>query len=365
MESRYLPFVDTMKAAGMALIVWGHVAAATWALATPPVYAKQLGVAFFVFVTGFTLARERRSSARTVYNRYFEILFFGVVSAVVMSALGLWLWGDPNESNYMPLVLGVNVFMNDFPANPTTWYIGTYLHILLLWTAIRRVELAPWMIAMACLLEVGVRLTLMQTQGLYVSYMFLPNWLTVFLVGLFFGRHEIGLGHARATADASRQRHGAIALLALPLLVFGWPLAAGALDWELTFPFMTIAGLSPISSALLVSLAVSFVYLSYTLATYYVALVIPASALAQFIARNTIVVFIAHMPVYYGLEYVLPPLVPSYGLRVTIEFLVCLPLLAVVSEYLRRAVRPGLLRQQIADRVEHLVRARTAASPLS
>ncbi len=362
MGSRYLPFVDTMKAAGMALIVYGHVAAGTWAHATPPVYGKQIGVAFFVFLTGFTLSRERRSSARTVYNRYFEILFFGVVAAVVMSAIGVWLWGDPNESNYMPLVLGSNVLMNDFPPNPTTWYIGTYLHILVLWVAIRRVELAPWMIAAGWLLELGLRATLMQTQGLFVAYMFLPNWLTVFLIGMLFGRHEIGLRPAHGRDEESRPR--AAAMVALLGVVVGWPLLASLVNWELTFPFMTIAGVNPVASALLVSLGVSFVYLAYTLTTYYVALGIPAFAVTQFIARNTIVVFIAHMPVYYALEYFLVPLVPNYGIRVTIEFLVCLPVLAVFSEYLRRLIRPDILRQQLADRFEPVVRSRMATSSL-
>jgi hypothetical protein len=365
MGSRYLPFVDTMKAAGMALIVYGHVAAGTWAHATPPVYAKQIGVAFFVFLTGFTLSRERRTSGRTVYNRYFEILFFGVVTAVVMSAIGVLLWGDPNESNYMPLVLGVNVFMNDFPPNPTTWYIGTYLHILLLWVAIRRVELAPWMIAAGWLLELGLRATVMQTQGLFVAYMFLPNWLTVFLIGLMFGRQEIGLRPARGLDQDGGQRPRVAAVLALLGVAVGWPLLAGVVSWELTFPFMTIAGVSPWASAFLVSLGVSFVYLSYTLATYYVALGIPAFALTQFIARNTIVVFIAHMPVYYLLEYLLLPLVPNYAVRVTIEFLVCLPVLALFSEYVRRVIRLNVLRDQIAARFEQLVGSRMATSSLN
>ena len=39
------PFVDWMKAAGMSLIVYGHVAHATTVPLTPPIYLKQFGVA--------------------------------------------------------------------------------------------------------------------------------------------------------------------------------------------------------------------------------------------------------------------------------------------------------------------------------
>ena len=40
------PFVDWMKAVGMSLIVYGHVAHATTVPLTPPIYLKQFGVAF-------------------------------------------------------------------------------------------------------------------------------------------------------------------------------------------------------------------------------------------------------------------------------------------------------------------------------
>src|SRR5688572_1729008 len=107
-------------------------------LVVPPVYQKQLGVAFFVFAMGFTLARERRQPWRVVYNRVFEVWTMGLLFAFVMSAIGLMFWGDANESNYLPLSGVTTFYMNDFPANPTTWYIGTYIHLLLLWALVLR-----------------------------------------------------------------------------------------------------------------------------------------------------------------------------------------------------------------------------------
>ena len=41
----------------MTVIVYGHVSRAV--AVTAPIYPKQLGVAFFLFASGFTLARER------------------------------------------------------------------------------------------------------------------------------------------------------------------------------------------------------------------------------------------------------------------------------------------------------------------
>ena len=57
----------------MSVIVYGHVAHATTVPLTPPIYLKQFGVAFFLFATGFTLARERRSRASAVFNRLFQV----------------------------------------------------------------------------------------------------------------------------------------------------------------------------------------------------------------------------------------------------------------------------------------------------
>lgn len=350
-EARYLPFVDWLKTIGIALIVYGHVAAATTVTWTPPVYPKQLGVAFFVFATGFTLARETRDRFRVVYNRYFEVYFFGLVFACMMAVIGSVFWSDPNESNFLPLLAGLNVLVNDFPANPTTWYIGTYLHLLLLWAVVlRKVRIRWWMLAAACALEIALRSVLIETQGRFIAYMMASNWLTVFMLGLAWGRNE-------ARGSDIRSRVGAV------LLFVGWPLLASLARWDLTFPFMTIQGLSSAAAgAVLVSLAASFVYIGFTVAAYRLTVDAPAPALVRFIARNTSIIFIAHMPFYYLLEYVLGPIVTSYGLRVGVEFLLCLGGLAIVSEGVRRVAPPVVLRERIAHRTAVLFGSATVAS---
>ena len=129
MDRPYIYFIDWMKSLGMFLIVYGHVAGDSIAQLTPPIYAKQLGVAFFIFVIGWGLARESRQRFQIVYNRLFPVFFLGLGFAIVISAIVFVMQRDLNESNYLPFFLGINVLLDHFPANPTTWYIGTYIHV--------------------------------------------------------------------------------------------------------------------------------------------------------------------------------------------------------------------------------------------
>jgi hypothetical protein len=332
----YLPFVDWLKTIGLALIVYGHVAMSTSPLAVPPVYQKQLGVAFFVFAMGFTLANERRPHWRVVYNRLFEVWMMGFLFALLMSAVGLMLWGDTNESNYLPLSGITTLYMNDFPANPTTWYIGTYIHLLLVWALVlRRLRItAAGLVALAAS-EIVVRAALIGVMGRYSAYMFLGNWMTLLALGMWMGQQE------RLPVLKSRWS----AVLALVTLAIGWPLAARQIPWRLEFPFMQVSP-GTWTDFFAVSVGVSAVYLAYTIATYAVARTLPASAVARFFARNTVVVFIVHMPVYYLMQWILVPLT-SYGVRATLEFFVCFVVLAVASEGLRALLRPDVLRERL------------------
>lgn len=87
---------------------------------TQPFYPKQLGVAFFLFVTGYSLAGERRSGLEVLFKRLFEVYLFGIAFSVLLSAITFMRISDLNESNYLPFLLGANLVLNDFPANPTT-----------------------------------------------------------------------------------------------------------------------------------------------------------------------------------------------------------------------------------------------------
>ena len=338
MARQYLPFVDWLKTFGLALIVYGHVAMRTSPLVVPPIYQKQLGVAFFVFAMGFTLARERRSHWRVAYNRVFEVWMMGLLFALLMSAIGLKFWGDANESNYLPLAVITTFYMNDFPANPTTWYIGTYIHLLLAWAfVLRRVRLTPAGLLALAISEIMVRALLIVVMGRYSAYMFLGNWITLLALGMWIGQHE--------PLPVVKSRWNAAALLLV--LVIGWPVAARQLPWRLEFPFMDLP-LGTWTSAFIVSVCCSAVYFAYTTVTYAFARTLPASAVARFFARNTVVVFIVHMPVYYLMQWLLVP-ITSYPMRVTLEFFVCFVVLAVVSEGVRAVLRPEQLRERLGN----------------
>jgi peptidoglycan/LPS O-acetylase OafA/YrhL len=231
-----LPFIDWMKAVGMLLIVYGHVVGGISNFGTPPIYQKQLGVAFFLFVAGFSLARDARPPRRLVVTRLFEIVLVGTLFAVVSSLASAAAGGRGQLSNYLPMLGGVNVLRNGFPANPTTWYIGTYIHVIVLWAvAVRHVAVTPAVIAASLGLEVAIRAVLWPRAGGYVAYMLLTNWMTPFLLGVYAGRRPPDTRYpAWATAAAAV----AVAL----------PLASGLVwSYDADFPFRGLPAAGPLS----------------------------------------------------------------------------------------------------------------------
>ena len=184
---------------------------------TPPFYPKQVGVAMFVFATGFTLSRERRPTAEALVNRFFEIMVVCLAAALMMSAVTLGLIGDAAESNYLPLV-GLHVLLADLPANPTTWYVGTYLHLLLVWAFLLRDRPLTWRHwGVLFVLGIAVRVGLIQVAGPSRAYTAIFTRLDVLVMGLLAGR-----------ADSGQPRWTAIAVL-LPLV---WPPIVGRAGWE-------------------------------------------------------------------------------------------------------------------------------------
>jgi Acyltransferase family len=349
MKEQRLSSLDWLKAVGLALIVYGHVAAWTSPLAAPPIYQKQIGVAFFVFATGFTLSRERTASWRVLYDRLFEFYMTGLVFALGMSVLGILAWSDPSESNYLPLAAGLQVLFDAFPANPTTWYIGTYIHLLLFWMLVlRRIRITVPMIWAMAAAEILCRAVLLAYAGRYIAYMFVGNWATLLTLGMWMGRRAV----SEQPDGRSRSSGPWLAITTAVVLSVGWPLAMRAIPWQLTFPIMGLPT-SDGTALLLISSAVSFVYVSYTLAAYGAAQTLPASALARFFARNTVFVVVAHMPVYYFLEWVLSG--ARYLWRVPIEFFICFVGLSCASELLRSYVDLKRLRNYFAVRLERRV----------
>jgi fucose 4-O-acetylase-like acetyltransferase len=329
------PFLDWMKFLGIALIVYGHVAQRTILYAVPPIYPKQLGVAFFVFAMGFSLAREERSWRQVAFNRLFEIYLFGLVLAFLLSAERYLTAGRLSLSNYPPFLLGANVLLPYFPANPTTWYVGTYLHLLLFWALIRNVRYGAITLAVAVVVEVIVRSVVLGTGGPYVAYMVLFNWATVFLLGMWYGRRIKRRSQAPGGLASS--------LMLLLALAVWWPFAANRIPANQDFPFRLLQVGGGWIDLAATSASISFVYLAYTWCVFQVTRRLPDARPAAFFARNTLLVFLAHMPIYsWMLRQSFWP--QNYAARVAIQFFICFVLLAIASELVLRLIKPKDLR---------------------
>jgi hypothetical protein len=323
-----------MKAAGISLIVFGHVAHASTVPLAPPIYVKQLGVAFFLFATGFTLARERRRTVDVLINRLFQIYLFGLALAAIITVLGVVAGTGSAFSNYLPFAGGANVVLDNFPANPTTWYIGTYLHFLVLWAVwLRRVRIRLSMVALALLLEIPVRALLMVYAGPFVAYMFLTNWIAVFVLGLARGGH--------------RDEQAGLGLGSAGLMLIGlawWAAAARGMRFAPDFPFMTIVGWPALAGAATVSLAVSIFYVAAAGLLFELTRRHEAPAPVRFLARNSLIVFLAHMPLFFALNPMLIDWGFGYWTRAFIHLVLFVPGLAIVSEIIVRRVDPTRLR---------------------
>lgn len=335
-----LSFIDWMKAVGMALIVWGHTGSDALIRPTEPFNPKQLGVAFFVFVLGFSLARENRSRMQVVFNRLFPIYVVGMSVALLLSAIDWVRVGDLRESNYLPLAFGINVLFNYFPSNPTTWFIGTYTHIIIVWALF----LARWRITRTTLviiitIEIAARACLLKYAGNFVAYMLLTNWMAVFVLGLYFGQREL-------VVSQPRTRNVVVAGTTIAFIVF-WIFVTGRIYIADGFPFAIIASSTETVSLLLTSSAISGLYVTITLLIYRGTLGLPNPGFIQFLARNTLFVFIVHMPLIYTLAPVYYPLVPFKLLRVPTNLTLFFLIPAVISEILFKWIDLKQLRDSL------------------
>ena len=334
MSSTRLAFIDWMKAIGMFLNVFGHVVGGPLNLLTPPIYQKQLGVAFFLFVTGFTLARETRPVRRVVVNRLFEILLVGGAFAVLVTLASLLTGGRGQLSNYLPFFLGANVAINNFPANPTTWYIGTYIHVILVWAAgARFLRPTAALIALSLVAEIVVRAALWTSAGVFVAYMAFPNWMTVCLLGLYAGR--------RPDAHVSSGWTTAAAAVAVAA-----PLACGLIwPFDTTFPFRGVPAAGAWSEVV-ASAGVSLFYAGATWLTFRATSRLGHSRTVEFLAAQTVTIFVVHMPVYYGLQWLLGSW-PQWA-RAMAALVICYLGLALVGALVYRWLRPAELRDRVA-----------------
>jgi len=338
MRREYEPWIDWIKTIGLTLIVVGHVADTAVAALLPPIYPKQLGVALFLYAAGYGLALERRPSLRVAIGRLFDIYFFGLAIALLLSMFGYAQDGNLLESNYLPFAGGVNILMDAFPANPTTWFIGMYLHLLVLWALVlRRVRITGRLLAALLLVEIVVRAAFVATGAVFMAYMNVANWITVFALGLWHGQ------------GGSRTWRPIPSLALLTAFCAGWTFLIVPLPRVANFPLMRFT-LSPGLDALATSLAVSALYCIVTFAVAGLVRALPTIAPVRFVAKHTVIVFIGHMPVYFGLLPIIATVTPDYWLRVALHLSVCYLGLLLVSWVAFRVTPRDRLREALLAR---------------
>ncbi len=292
---KHQDFIDLMKAAGMLLIIFGHIIGDPsnfYNQLTQPAHTKQVGVAFFIFVTGWGLANNTKPPLKAVYNRIFAFYFYGILFAVFISILFIFLKGDINPSNYLPFFFGANVFFNNFPANPTTWYIGTYLHMLLFWYFFMQGKsIEKRHLVMAFIFENLVRCVFLAWGKDFIAYMLFPNWLTVFLLGMYL--------HNKRQKDTTPKVF--ILIIAWLSFIAIWTYLTKVIGFDGAFPFRNMT--SDFSMALPVeSVLISGTYIINTLFFFEIARRLPGAALISFLARATLITVIVHMPIVYGMH---------------------------------------------------------------
>jgi hypothetical protein len=322
-------FVDWLKAVGMFLIVFGHYFGDPFSQFTQPIYFKQLGVAFFVFVMGWGLASETRPQWQVVYNRLFPMYFWGLAIAFFISIIFMLTQGHPAISNYLPFFVGINVLVDFFPSNPTTWYIGTYLHILLLWAFVmRKVNVTLPLILLVLLCEIAIRSIFIEFERLFTGYMLISNWLTVFLLGMYMYQQKDNHNYLKAL----------LLILVWAILLITWASALNPLNITKSFPFRIPVDHSTLISSIAISVAISFVYLSNTLLAVKFFSCIPANRIVRFFSRNTIIIFIGHMPFYVVAEPIARIFIEEgWGVRTIIVFIMYVGL-ALISELLHKLI---------------------------
>ena len=348
---KHQDFIDLMKAVGMFLIIYGHIVgdpSNLYNMITQPIHTKQIGVAFFVFVTGWGLANNTRPPLRAVFNRIFPFYFYGIAFALFLSVLFYFMKGDTNPSNYMPFVLGINVFFNYFPANPTTWYIGTYFHILLFWyfvmqgRTIRKRDLV-----IAFVVENTVRSIFMALEQDFVAYMMLPNWLTVFMLGMYLHRKQ------------QEPTSPLVLLLVVAWIgVFALSTSAGnAIGFDDAFPFRNMTSDFSLHTPV-ESLLISMTYIVHTLLFFEVARRLPGHPVITFFARATLITVIIHIPIIFETARYFYQLFDSKDVARIVFIFVIFIGTAVISEMLTKVVDIKSLCNKVWNSLEGIIKAR-------
>ena len=329
----------------MLVIVFGHTGGQAIFNPTLPVNFKQVGVVFFVIVTGYLLASERRPWSRVFYNRLFELFLFGILCSVIISVTRLYLIGDSNESNYLPFILGINVFFNGFPANPSLWYIGTYIHLLVVWALIlRHIRVRLWMLILTVPAEILIRALLMKNAGDFIAYQALTNWMSILLLGQYLGQQTAG--EKRASSKTNLIMYCAI----LTITVAAWLWITRTLNVTTSNPFGRLPWGDTTTALITTATSVSVIYLFWGIVGFNILRHLPAGPIVRFFSRNSMLIFIIHGPMYAAFGRVLialPGMESSRYIPLVVNLTVYYAGAGLLSELARRMLNTIGIRNAV------------------
>ena len=134
-----------------------------------------------------------------------------------------------------------------------------------------------------------------------------------------------------------------------------WLVETLAISKSNPFGRVVVGGIA--TTSLTTSFAVTLLYSAYTLLVIGMVFGFPNSRIVAFLSRNTLLVFLAHMPVRDWLTPIYYPWIPYGWWRQVANFLVLFVGIALVSETLRRSLRVARLRDWVALRLFYKVEA--------
>lgn len=188
------------------------------------------------------------------------------------------------------------------------------------------------------LCEICLRSLLLVSGKSFVAYMLLPNWGTIFLLGFLLAKIK----------DVSTPS-GLYPYIGLWFTVFAlWAAATNNIGFDASFPFRNM--LNPFYSLAFSSFAqsifITFVYCMHTILFFAIARRLPRLTLISFFSRNTLIIFIAHMPVIYGTSSFIYSLFEPVWLKKIILILLLYVGLAIVSEIISKVLDVKKLREK-------------------
>jgi hypothetical protein len=168
--------------------------------------------------------------------------------------------------------------------------------------------------------------------------------MTAFVLGLYFGQRELPAMHF--------SYRNVVAGVAIIGLIGFWMLFTERINIENNFPFKIITFSNRMLSLLVTSTAISGLYAMITLLTFRMTMGLWDLGFIRFLARNTLFVFIIHMPLVYLLVPVYYPLVPSLILRIPISLTLFFLIPAVVSEILFKWIDLKHMRKTLFQKAQ-------------